>query len=193
MVKRLLFVFVMSFSYITYGQNDVYETESSLFEKVNQLQDSVQNSNLYRKISSKNLSVCEEAIETYNKIKERQLGLFLKVIEEYPNSNNILKAFFEKGRLEFELGKFDLAKESFIKVIDFRSEKAGFYWRNSFVILAMIEIEKKEFNQALKYLNESERIFGTDGLSDYSDSFYANKLRVQHLHELCNKHLKKQK
>jgi len=77
-----------------------------------------------------------------------------KLVKEYSESELYIDALYQKGLMEFYIEEKDKAKETFKRVVKADREA---YKKDSFLNLAAIAIDQKDFKLALEYLGESKK------------------------------------
>lgn len=149
-MKNILSLLLILFSAISFGQN----TPEILWAKVdskiyNKLIDSLNN---YYDVA-RNDSQLHELIK---KEELKSLAYCNQLISEFPNSELVFDALYKKAFITYAYFDVDLARETFLKVVNFNTNKTA-YKRKAYRILAAIEIDKKNYEKAIFYLDESSK------------------------------------
>ncbi|WP_146171785.1 hypothetical protein [Flavobacterium magnum] len=153
-MKIILSAFVILFSSISFGQNDLLNTPEKLWAKVN--------SESYNKLLDSLNTYYDETrndIKLHDSIKKEELkslAICDQLIQEFPGSDLVFDAMYRKALITYEYLNIDIAQEFFFKVVNFNTTKTA-YKRKAYRFLASIEIDKSNYNQAILYLDESSK------------------------------------
>ncbi|OYU78861.1 MAG: hypothetical protein CFE23_16640 [Flavobacterium sp. BFFFF1] len=141
----------MLFSTFVSAQNDTINTPEVLLHKA-------QSDSYYKLLDSINTYYDAETEKQVNEIIKteslKSLVYYDQLITQFPNSELVFDALYNKAQITYSYLDTNLAYEIFLKVVNFNTKKTA-YKHRAFRALAEIEIEKKNFEKAMSYLDES--------------------------------------
>ena len=177
---KLFFCGILSFiSFLSFSQDKETQYDNVLFEKTEILKDSI--NNIYD---------LEYPLSITNKVKihrinENILTIFDILISKFPDTKHLPDILFNKGQIELEFNYVKKAKESLIIFIELQKESS--YNKNrAYKSLAWIEIEEKNFKQAMLYLKEEENI---KLFYDCGNFYESDKAQLKNMYSICEKGL----
>lgn len=183
-------VFLISFT--SFGQvvTKPYGDEI-LYESASVLKETYLGSDLIMLIDSNDSKIAEIAKKLMNQMRENELRCYDDLIDYYPKSDLLVVALYEKGGIEYQNGNIKVAKEAFLRVVSLNVEGRGYYTNRSLWYLAEIEIGKKNYKQALEYLETSKQNFKP--FYDCGNARESDERILKRLYDLCNEGLKEKK
>jgi tetratricopeptide (TPR) repeat protein len=163
-MKITVSLFLLLSSFFAFGQNEKIKEDSLYYEKIITFSDSLDFfiiNNLNQGIvSEKNINPMKQILKDYN-------DFLLK----FPQSDYKFSVLNGKASTEFYLQKYDNAKNSYLEILRFVQENKelkdpflrvpysqddrylNYLYRN----LANVEIKTKNYEQAIKYLDDAEK------------------------------------
>ena len=168
-----------------FGQVEKSCQDEILYEKGMAIKEIVYNDSLYFSHSSKEKKA--EAKRTAEMASKKALIYFDQLIAEFPKSQFLILALYEKGILENNLGNDKIAKDYFIKVVNFEILGKEYYKAKSLIILASMAIQEKDFKQAMIYLNERKK----KGFASFCGNDIAlSEMQMKNMFDVCTTALK---
>lgn len=147
---RFLLSTLLSFSsIISFAQND----DKVYYEKGIALQYAHYETDLLEMMLSNDSIKSKNANKIVDQLQEQAISQYNLLLEEFPNSKISLDALYQKAEAQYSLGLNADAKENFLKVISINPKKG-----KSLLKLAYLELEEKNYSEALKYVEERRRI-----------------------------------
>ncbi|WP_146171795.1 tetratricopeptide repeat protein [Flavobacterium magnum] len=152
-MKQFISLLLVLFSTCVFGQNDSINTPEILLRKAKsdsyyKLLDSI---NTY--YDSKTEKQADEMIKNESL---KSLVYYDQLIKEFPNSELVFDALYNKAQITYAYLDADSAYKTFLEAIKFNTKKTAFKHK-AFRALAGIEIDRKNYNQAIQYLDESSK------------------------------------
>lgn len=177
-MKNIFLASILLVSTIAIGQKKGTNEDLILFEKTVAIQEMLGgelNAYIY-KADTLNLSNEDKikrnlAIELNESILYKVIKSYDDLIKEYPNSKHIFRALNNKAFAQLELKNYDKAKETFLQIINSKAndkEKGGIgsglmgepytnYKNRALKTLANLEIQNKNYQEAITYINETKK------------------------------------
>ena len=148
-MKNILLILLIFFTYVSFAQKKQLTTAQTLFVAAK----SDAHFKLLDSIDSHNLP-CEELHKLLLRESLRELVYYERIIDEFPNSELVYDALFNKALINYAyLDNKNLATETFLKVLNFKTEKTELKY-DALRFLSSIEIMNENFKQAIIYLDE---------------------------------------
>lgn len=163
-MKILLSLFLLLSSFLAFGQGENMKEDSIFYEKIIMTTDSIESfmiENLNQGIvSEKNIKPMKRILKDYH-------DFLLK----FPQSDYKFSALNEKAFTEFYLQEYNNAKNSYLEILKFVQENKELkdpflrvpysqddrYLNHLYHNLADVEIKTKNYEQAIKYLDEVQK------------------------------------
>ena len=136
-------------SIISFAQND----DKVYYEKGIALQYAHYETDLLEMMLSNDSIKSKNANKIVDQLQEQAISQYNLLLEEFPNSKFSLDALYQKAEAQYSLGLNADAKENFLKVISINPKKG-----KSLLKLAYLELDEKNYSEALKYVEERRRI-----------------------------------
>lgn len=181
-MKKIFLASIILVSTIAIGQKKEKKKDTNedliLFEKTVTMQEMLDielNSYIY-KTDTLNLSNEDKikrslAIEINESILQKVIKNYDDLIKEYPKSKHLFRALNNKAFAQLELKNYEKAKETFLQIINSQAndnEKGGIgsglmsepyanYKNRALTTLANLEIENKNYQEAITYINETKK------------------------------------
>lgn len=187
-MKNSILILLILLSTAIYSQNKNSIDDEILFTKAITLLDAIDEIVLYKDENEIDIEIIKPILK---KLKSEALNNFNELIEKHPKSQHLFMSLFHKGNFEYELNNFAIAKETFIKVINFEEKESGSYYKNRALrILAWMAIEEKDYSQAIKYLNASkeQKVIYTCGTA-----YNVDKTQLENMYKIAESGLSENK
>ncbi|WP_052122269.1 tetratricopeptide repeat protein, partial [Flavobacterium suncheonense] len=177
-MKNTFLTLSLLFSILTFSQKKANNEDLILFEKAVALQELV-NDELERIANPKDtIDITNEekikqsfAIDLKENILDKVIENYDELIEKFPKSKLIFRALNNKAFAELEIEDYDEAKMTFLKVLNSKAndkEKGGIgsgimaepyanYKNRASKKLAELELQNKNYKEAIKYLDETKK------------------------------------
>jgi len=136
-------------SIISFAQNE----DKIYYEKGIALQYAHYETDLLEMMLSNDSIKSKNANKIVDQLQEQAISQYNLLLEEFPNSKFSLDALYQKAEAQYSLGLNADAKENFLKVISINPKKG-----KSLLKLAYLELEEKNYSEALKYVEQRRTI-----------------------------------
>ena len=146
---KLLLILIFFTSLHTFAQNE----DKILFEKGMTLQYAHYETDLLEMMLSNDSIKSKSANKIVNQLQEQAIYQYNQFLKEFPNSNLLTDVLYQKAEALYSIGLNLEAKENFLKVISINPKKG-----KSLLRLASIELELKNYSEALKYIEERKKL-----------------------------------
>jgi len=201
-MKNSFLIVLLTTSSIIFGQKKNPNKDLILFEKAIALQELLTDHALSSEIEQDTIEITSEdkirrdyVLELKQNILDKAITNYNELIQQFPQSALVFRALNNKGIAELENGYSSKAKETFLKIVNSKAndkEKGGAgsgimgepyanYKNRALKNLVKIEIENKNYSEALKYLEETKKYPYQHfcGNESAEDKLYIAKLYAQ--------------
>ncbi len=147
---KFLFLTLLCFNtIISFAQNE----DKVYYEKGIALQYAHYETDLLEMMLSNDSIKSKSANKIVDQLQQQAIYQYDLLLEEFPNSKFSLDALYQKAEAQYSLGFNADAKKNFLKVISINPKKG-----KSLLKLAHIELEEKNYSEAIKYVEQRRKI-----------------------------------
>ncbi|MFT5754314.1 MAG: outer membrane protein assembly factor BamD (BamD/ComL family) [Flavobacterium sp.] len=150
-MKKSYYLLLLFTSIICFSQSDKPNEDRILYEKGMALNELYYNSNFFELTV---ITKDENVSKIVKLISIQALEYFDKLVNDFPESDLFIVSLYEKSMLELDLEQNKKAKESLLTLLNKKNSTQNYYRNKSFIELAKLYIEEKNYKKALLYLEE---------------------------------------
>jgi tetratricopeptide (TPR) repeat protein len=196
-MKEIFKILVLFISIPIFSQNEVSSFEQDLYDRALFKIDAVDYLDIQKVRENESLEVVKFVAKMEEKATNEAMELFQKILDTLPNTILLNKINYTKARLYNRQGDYKSAVEYYSKVLEnpqfikLGDEDEENYTRKNICIwLAEILIKTKDYENALKYLDESKKykithMCGNAAIDDGK--------KLDRLYSICKIQIKKKK
>jgi tetratricopeptide (TPR) repeat protein len=191
-MKRKIVILICLFSIKGFSQVTAFE--QNLYDEASIIQSSLYYADIESGLNSNDPAVVTFATEIRDKITNRTLEIYQELLDTLPNTKLRNRIDYRRANIFRQNGNAQLAKQYYIKVLN-NPEKIQFdennenYDRNTICIqIAKILIEEKDFENAMRYLDESKKY---QKIYMCGNAIIERRQELEKLYEICRSNLKK--
>jgi tetratricopeptide (TPR) repeat protein len=188
-IKIIISIVVFSFSIVAFAQKEEVKQDEILFYEAIQPLNAIDEYNIVKRFNKTDSLLLTTTKQKLDKVSQESLKKLSQIIQNYPKSEYLFMALYEKGMLEFYTNDYTNAKITLIKVFELNTN----YNQNSYrkeALKRLITISKsgKDYNQIINYL----KLLNNKSLYTCGSDYENDQEYIKKMMELCNKEFEKQ-
>ncbi|ESU18448.1 hypothetical protein FCR2A7T_29740 [Flavobacterium cauense R2A-7] len=149
-MKKILIILTTFIPLLSFSQND---NDKIIYERAKTLQFVHYETDLMQMMLSGDTIEANIANKIFDQFQKLAINEYDKIIQEFPKSELLLDALYNKAEAQYNLGLNKEAKATFEKVILNNPQKG-----KSLIYLAFIALEEKKYSDALKYIEQRKKL-----------------------------------
>lgn len=172
-MKLNFLIIALFLSLCSLAQNE----DKILFEKGYSLQYAHYETDLIDIMLSKDSIKSNLAHKIVNQLQKQAISEYDRLIKEFPESELLIDAIYQKAEALYSIGENKDAKENFRQVIAVNPKKG-----KSLLMLAYIALGEKEYQDALNYIEDRKKINPTYFCGNEIET---EKSQIKYVEEQC--------